>query len=147
MAAATSTVSSQPASNGPVLTITGSVRGIETREGRDLRVRRIVAQRSVLVALNRDRARVHAVFRRVGGELLVGDLAAAGEIDLLRGDQPDLVDQPRQHAHGIGAAGKAEQVDVVAAGIVLDEEFLSGEHVVIEPVAGEEPQDRVELLA
>src|ERR1700676_2677185 len=39
-------------------------------------------------------------------ELLVGRKPAAGEVDLLRRHQPDLVDQPRQHAHGIGPREK-----------------------------------------
>ena len=80
------------------------------------------------------------------GELLVGDQPRAGEIDLLRRDQPDFVDQPRQHPHGIGAAGKAEQIDMVAGLIIVDQEGIGREHVVIEPIAGGEPQDGVEVL-
>ena len=88
-----------------------------------------------------------AQFRRlVGGELLVGDQPRAGEIDLLRRDQADLVNQPRQHPHGIGAAGKAEQIDLVAMLIIARQEVIGREHVVIEPIAGGEPQDGVEIL-
>ena len=84
--------------------------------------------------------------RLVGGELLVGDQARAGEIDLLRRDQAHFVDQPRQHPHGIGAAGKAEQIDLVAGLIGVHQEGIGREHVVIEPIAGGEPQDGVEIL-
>ena len=84
--------------------------------------------------------------RLVRGELLVGDQARASEIDLLRRDQSDFVDQPRQHPHGIGAAGKAEQKDLVAGLPGADQEVVGREHVVIEPIAGGEPQDGVEIL-
>ncbi len=56
------------------------------------------------------------------------------------------MNQPRQHPHGIGAAGKAEQVDLVAGLIGVDQEGIGREHVVIEPIAGGEPQDGVEIL-
>lgn len=95
----------------------------------------------------RDLSQLRAQLRRlVGGELLVGDQPRAGEIDLLRRDEPDLVDQPRQHPHGIGAAGEAEQIDLVVLLPVVDQEGIGREHVVIEPIAGGEPEDRVEIL-
>jgi hypothetical protein len=46
------------------------------------------------------------------------------------------MNEPRQHPHGIGAAGKAEQVDLVAGLIGVDQEGIGREHVVIEPIAG-----------
>ena len=82
----------------------------------------------------------------VAGKLLVGSEPAAGEIGLLRRDQPDLVDQPSQHAHGVGAAGKAEQIDLVALLIIVDEKQIRGEHLVIEAVAGGEAKDGSEIL-
>ncbi len=82
----------------------------------------------------------------VGGKLLVGGEAASCEIGLLRRDQPDFVDQPRQHPHAVGAAGKAEQVDVVAFAVMVDQEQIGGEHLVIEAVAGGEPEDGAEIL-
>ena len=56
------------------------------------------------------------------------------------------MDQPRQHAHGIGAAGKAEQVDLIAILVVGHQEGVGREHIVIEPIAGGEPQNGVEIL-
>jgi len=56
------------------------------------------------------------------------------------------VDQARQHPHGVGAAGKAEQIDRVAISVIVDDEFVGIEHVVVEPVAGGEPEDRRRVL-
>ena len=67
-------------------------------------------------------------------------------MDLLLGDQPDLVDQARQHPHGVGAAAEAEQIDRVALLVIVDDEFVGVEHIVVEPVAGGEPEDRGRVL-
>ena len=105
-------------------------------------------QGPVLVAAGiGERVRVQAMFRRIRGKLFVGDQAATCEIDLLRRDQPDLVDQPGQHAHRIGAAREAEQIDAVALLPVVDQEFVGREHVVVEPVAGGEPQHEADIGA
>jgi hypothetical protein len=61
--------------------------------------------------------------------------------------KPIFLDQPRQHPHGIGAAGEAEQIDLVVLLPVVDQEGIGREHVVIEPIAGGEAEDRIEILA
>jgi len=56
------------------------------------------------------------------------------------------VDQARQHARGVGAAAEAEQIDLVAVLIVVDQELIRCEHLVIEAIAQGEPQDGAEIL-
>jgi hypothetical protein len=99
----------------------------------------------VLAARIRQRLQVRPVLSPVA-ELLVRSEPGAREIDLLWRDQPDLVDQPREHAHRMGAAAEAEQIDVVAVFVIVDDKFVSREHTVIETPAGGEPEDGDEIL-
>lgn len=82
----------------------------------------------------------------VRGKLLVGGEAAAGEIGLFGREQSDLVDQPRQHPHGVGAARKPEQVDAVAGLVMPDQEQVGLQHLVVEAIAGGQPHDGGEIL-
>lgn len=80
----------------------------------------VLRQRPLLVEI--DVAEVLDVVAVPGaGILLIGDEPRACEVGLLRPDQPDLVDQPRQHANRVGPAREAEQIDPVARRILLDQ--------------------------
>src|SRR5262245_43171522 len=46
----------------------------------------------------------------------------------------------------LGAVREAEQIDAVALAPDVDEELVGRQHIVVEPVAGEEPQHGIEIL-
>jgi len=48
---------------------------------------------------------------------------------------PILWIRPASTRTGVGAAGKAEQIDRVAISVIVDDEFVGIEHVVVEPVS------------
>jgi hypothetical protein len=55
---------------------------------------------------------------------------------LLRVQQPDEVQEAREHPDRIGSAAEREQVDVVFILVIANEEFVCTEDIVIESITG-----------